>query len=82
MTPINGLGYHKASRFPEYLKTKRDGQRQIEIQTKDGPMSTFIVHPERGGPYPVFLFNMDAPGIREELPDRRRMNLPVITDRI
>ncbi|MET0182341.1 MAG: hypothetical protein ABW199_05590 [Caulobacterales bacterium] len=45
-------------------------------------MSTFIVHPERGGPYPVFLFNMDAPGIREELPDRRRMNLPVITDRI
>jgi carboxymethylenebutenolidase len=30
-------------------------------------MNTFVVHPERGGPHPVILFYMDAPGIREEL---------------
>ena len=35
-------------------------------------MTTFITHPERGGPYPVILFYMDAPGIREELRDMAR----------
>ena len=35
-------------------------------------MSTFTCHPERGGPYPVILFYMDAPGIREELRDMAR----------
>ncbi len=34
-------------------------------------MGTFICHPERDGPYPVILFFMDAPGIREELRPRR-----------
>jgi carboxymethylenebutenolidase len=35
-------------------------------------MNTFIVYPERGGPHPVVLFYMDAPGIREELRDMAR----------
>jgi carboxymethylenebutenolidase len=43
-----------------------------DIPTKDGGMETFICHPERGGPYPVVLFLMDAPGIREELYDMAR----------
>lgn len=47
-------------------------ERQLDIATPDGPMSTFIVHPERGGPHPVILFFMDAPGIREELRDMAR----------
>ena len=47
-------------------------ERQLDIQTKDGRMSTFIVHPERGGPYPIILFYMDAPAIREELRDMAR----------
>jgi carboxymethylenebutenolidase len=46
--------------------------QQIEIPTKDGAVSTFISHPERGGPFPVILFFMDAPGIREELRDMAR----------
>lgn len=46
--------------------------QQIDIATKDGQMTTFITHPERGGPYPVILFFMDAPGIREELRDMAR----------
>jgi carboxymethylenebutenolidase len=45
---------------------------QIEIPTRDGGVSTFISHPERGGPFPVILFYMDAPGIREELRDMAR----------
>jgi carboxymethylenebutenolidase len=47
-------------------------ERQIEIQTADGQMNTFICHPERLGPHPVVLFLMDAPGIREELRDMVR----------
>ena len=46
--------------------------QQIDIATKDGRMTTFITHPERGGPYPVVLFFMDAPGIREDLRDMAR----------
>ncbi len=47
-------------------------ERQIEIATAAGQMSTFICHPERDGPHPVVLFFMDAPGIREELRDMAR----------
>ena len=46
--------------------------QQIEIPTKDGNTTTFISHPERGGPFPVILFYMDAPAIREELRDMAR----------
>ena len=46
--------------------------RQIEIPTRDGLTTTFISHPERGGPHPVILFYMDAPAIREELRDMAR----------
>lgn len=47
-------------------------ERQIDIATADGAMSSFICHRERGGPCPVVLFFMDAPGIREELRDMAR----------
>ena len=46
--------------------------QQIEIPTQDGRVTTFISHPERGGPHPVILFYMDAPAIREELRDMAR----------
>ena len=46
--------------------------QEIDIQTKDGMVNTFITHPEEGGPYPVILFLMDAPGKREELHDMAR----------
>ena len=35
-------------------------------------MNTFVVHPDEGGPFPVVLFYMDAPGKREELHDMAR----------
>src|SRR5690349_12368117 len=46
--------------------------REIDIATPDGAMNTFITHPEEGGPHPVVLFYMDAPGKREELHDMAR----------
>jgi hypothetical protein len=47
-------------------------ERQVDITTTAGQMSTFVCHPERLGPHPVILFFMDAPGIREELRDMAR----------
>ena len=44
----------------------------LDIATRAGAMETFVVRPERGGPYPPVLFLMDAPGIREELYDMAR----------
>ena len=46
--------------------------RDIDIHTKDGAMTTFVTHPEEDGPHPVVLFLMDAPGKREELHDMAR----------
>ncbi len=47
-------------------------ERTLDIPTRDGATTTFITHPERGGPEPVILFYMDAPAIREELRDMAR----------
>ncbi len=47
-------------------------EQEIDIQTADGAMPTFITVPDEGGPYPVILFLMDAPGKREELHDMAR----------
>jgi carboxymethylenebutenolidase len=46
--------------------------RELDIATPDGAMNTFITHPEEGGPHPLVLFYMDAPGKREELHDMAR----------
>jgi carboxymethylenebutenolidase len=47
-------------------------ERHPDIPTDDGGMNSFVVHPEEGGPFPVLLFYMDAPGKREELHDMAR----------
>jgi carboxymethylenebutenolidase len=47
-------------------------ERHLDIPTADGAMNSFVVHPEEGGPFPVVLFYMDAPGKREELHDMAR----------
>lgn len=46
--------------------------RELDIQTRDGVMNTFVTHPEEDGPHPLVLFLMDAPGKREELHDMAR----------
>jgi carboxymethylenebutenolidase len=47
-------------------------EQTIDIDAKGGPIETFICHPEKKGPWPVVIFYMDAPGIREELHDMAR----------
>jgi len=44
-------------------------ERQIEVTTPDGEMTTFIFHPEHDGPHPVVLYLMDAPSVRPALKD-------------
>jgi carboxymethylenebutenolidase len=44
-------------------------ERQIDVTTPDGEMTTFIVHPEHAGPHPIVLYLMDAPSIRPALHD-------------
>lgn len=44
-------------------------ENRVEIETHDGSMTTFVVHPEEGGPFPVVLYLMDAPSIRPALKD-------------
>ncbi len=47
-------------------------EHHLDIPSADGAMNSFVVHPEEGGPLPVVLFYMDAPGKREELHDMAR----------
>jgi carboxymethylenebutenolidase len=47
-------------------------EAEIDIQTEGGAMNTFITRPEEGGPHPLIVFLMDAPGKREELHDMAR----------
>jgi carboxymethylenebutenolidase len=47
-------------------------EHHIDLPTRDGAMNTFIAHPDEGGPFPVVMFYMDAPGKREELHDMAR----------
>lgn len=44
-------------------------ERQIDVTTPDGEMTTFVFHPEHDGPHPVVLYLMDAPSIRPDLKD-------------
>lgn len=47
-------------------------EHHLDITTADSAMNSFVTHPEEGGPFPVVLFYMDAPGKREELHDMAR----------
>lgn len=44
----------------------------VDIQTEDGAMNTFVAHPEVGGPLPAVFMYMPASGIRDELRDMAR----------
>ncbi len=47
-------------------------ERHLNLKTSQGMMDTFVVHPDGEGPFPVVLFYMDAPAIRDELYDMAR----------
>lgn len=37
-------------------------EKEIRVQTPDGDMTTFVVHPGGPGPYPVAVLFMDGVG--------------------
>ena len=47
-------------------------EAEIDVQTADGVMNTFVTRPDGDGPFPLVIFLMDAPGKREELHDMAR----------
>lgn len=47
-------------------------EREIDVPASDGLMSTFLAHPDEGGPWGCVVVLMDAPGIRESLRDIAR----------
>ncbi len=44
-------------------------QDYIDLEMADGVMPTWTFRPDGDGPYPVVLFLMDAPGMRQEIRD-------------
>jgi dienelactone hydrolase len=44
-------------------------EAEVDIETAEGTMKTFIFHPQTSGPFPVVLYLMDAPSIRPVLKD-------------
>jgi carboxymethylenebutenolidase len=47
-------------------------EREIRVQTHDGAMRTFTVHPDGTGPFPVAVVYMDGIGYREQIKDNAR----------
>jgi carboxymethylenebutenolidase len=42
-------------------------EREKQVQTPDGAMTTFFAAPEGPGPFPTVVVYMDAAGLRDEL---------------
>ncbi len=70
--PCNRIQPHNTNRITNASRNAMIEQHRSRSPTKDGKTTTFITHPERGGPFPVIIFYMDAPAIREELRDMAR----------
>lgn len=47
-------------------------EREIKVETPDGSMTVFTVHPDGEGPFPVAVVYLDAPGYREALKEHAR----------
>jgi carboxymethylenebutenolidase len=42
-------------------------EREVTLETPDGPMRTFVAYPAADGPFPIAIVYMDAVGYREQL---------------
>jgi carboxymethylenebutenolidase len=47
-------------------------EREIPVATGDGEMTTFLVYPDAGGPFPVAVLYMDGVGYREQVKENAR----------
>src|SRR6185503_4725094 len=42
-------------------------ETETRVTTSDGEMTTFVVHPDGGGPFPVAVLFMDGVGYRDQI---------------
>jgi carboxymethylenebutenolidase len=47
-------------------------ESEFRVETDDGAMTTFAVHPQGDGPFPVAFLYMDGVGYREQIKDNAR----------
>jgi carboxymethylenebutenolidase len=47
-------------------------ESEIRIRTEEGEMTTFVAHPDNGGPFPVAVLYMDGIGYREQVKENAR----------
>ncbi|HVD02129.1 MAG TPA: dienelactone hydrolase family protein [Candidatus Dormibacteraeota bacterium] len=47
-------------------------EKMTRVQTADGVMPVFIVHPDQGGPFPTAVLYQDGVGFREQVKDNAR----------
>jgi carboxymethylenebutenolidase len=47
-------------------------ENEMRVQTGDGAMTVFTVHPDGDGPFPVAVLYMDAPGYRDAVKEHAR----------
>ena len=47
-------------------------EQETSIRTSDGEMTTFVCHPNHGGPFPVAVLFMDGVGYREQIKQNAR----------
>lgn len=47
-------------------------ENEMEVRTPDGEMTTFVVRPEGGGPFPVAVLYQDGVGYREQVKENAR----------
>jgi carboxymethylenebutenolidase len=47
-------------------------EQETTVRTDDGQMTTFVCHPDDGGPFPVAVLYMDAVGYREQIKQNAR----------
>lgn len=49
------------------MKDEAMTENEITVETGDGRMRVFLVHPDSGGPFPVAVLYMDGVGYREQV---------------
>ncbi|GAY11976.1 dienelactone hydrolase family protein [Pseudonocardia sp. N23] len=47
-------------------------EKEVTVETADGPMAVAIRHPDGGGPFPVVVVFHDGPGLRADIHDVAR----------
>jgi len=47
-------------------------EKEIRVRTPEGEMTTFVVRPDRDGPFPVAVLFMDGVGYRKQVKENAR----------